>query len=377
MLRQQVIVGLLAGGALVAGFWGCSSDSAPPSNSDGGSTASSGSSSVSVVQASSSSGTPEVADTGKACSEDGDCGEEGICITSDADNGWLGGGAVNGYCTQECLVDADCPGMGSRCNQGGDDTIGHCFLGCTIGPNNTNSFDNLNSNKCHGRQYVGCRRLGDDEVCVPTCGDDSQCPDGRICGRAGACTDAEQAGAPAGTACDPDAADPECHDTCASFTSGFGMCTKRCVLGLIDGNTESLDCDGGTHSGFCSFRPNDHGAGDNAFCAPACTDHSTCPSPNFWCHSTNYTGDNGLCFGTDECPNGNECDPNSGDVCTEVNCDGDVASYCLEPDMEFGDSPCQPTNGGAGGAGGGGGAGGAGGGGGAGGTGGTAGGGGT
>ena len=169
---------LVAGAALLANFGGCSDDAEPQGAGGGTTTAvssSTASSSVVVASSSSSSGGMKTK-LGSACSADADCGDDLRCITPSSTSPVLGGGAVNGYCTKDCLTESDCPGFGSVCLTPDGGGNGECYLGCAIGPELSFIDDMLDSNKCHGREDVRCTRTNAGEYCLPTCGDDSQCP---------------------------------------------------------------------------------------------------------------------------------------------------------------------------------------------------------
>jgi hypothetical protein len=355
-MRFESVVILVAAGSTAAAFWGCGDDETGPGGSSdgGGGAASSSSTGVPIVASSSSSGGGT--SLGEACDTDSDCTAGEICVTSSQDHALFLGGPANGYCTIDCSGGAPCPGEDSICVEG------ICLLGCETGPELEFIDDPLDENKCHGREDLGCRDIGDGFVCYPICGSDSQCPVGRVCDpRLAVCVTDPTMGLPDGSACNPDANPPECEGVCVNFTSGETMCSNRCVLG---GELDSLDC-GGLTEGVCVFRPSGYGPGDQGFCSPSCEVQSDCQNPDWWCFSNTFAPQ-GFCFGTADCPNGQaDCeaaDPGTTNVCTNTI----HGPKCLDPAIPLGGA----GTGGAGGGGGGGvgGAGGAGGGGGAGGS---------
>jgi hypothetical protein len=230
----------------------------------------------------------------------------------------LGGGPANGYCTTTCSSNADCPGFGSAClaDENGDGT---CFRGCELGPALMFIDEPLDPAKCYGREDVACLPTDSGDVCIPTCGSNSQCPAGRVCDPAlRVCVTSPSMGLPTGDACDPMAADPGCAGICLTFTSPdptitVAACSSRCVAG---GELESLDC-GGLTKGLCVFRPSGAGAGDVAYCTESCTAHSNCQNPTFWCTTVGFTT-NKYCFGADECPNGQGDCTAAGTTCSNT-----------------------------------------------------------
>jgi hypothetical protein len=242
-----------------------------------------------------------------------------------------------------CMTDADCPDTGS-CVMGASGP-GDCVETCSIGPALMHINDPLDPTKCQGRNDARCSAIDAEGTvfgCLPTCGEDSQCPTGDVCDpRIAVCVPAAMVstGAPAGSACDPMATTPPCAGECVSFTGGadggaaITLCTENCVLG--GDVTTSPNC-GGDTNGICAYSPQGNGPGDFGFCASACLAQSECQIPNFWCFPiTNLTGTgkgevpNGWCFGATACPNGaSDCTADTGTTCTMTASGGPL---CLNP----------------------------------------------
>jgi Cys-rich repeat protein len=276
-----------------------SSSSSTKSTTVASTTASTTASSTSVASStamsvSSSTGMVVPVPIGATCDSDSDCGTDGRCVLPSDDDPIFGGGPAGGYCTQDCTTNADC-GAGNFClDQGGTQ---ECLLGCEIGPVLEFLDDPLDPAKCLGREDVACRSVNaTDTVCVPTCGDDSQCPAGRSCDPLSAvCVDMPNSGLPTGSACDPLGTD--CAGVCIDLGT-FAQCSTNCVLG---GDLDGSDC-GGLTEGLCIFSIAGSGAGDAAFCSPACATHAQCQMPFMSCFNIGLT--DGYCFAPDPCPNG-------------------------------------------------------------------------
>lgn len=314
-IGKSVAFWLLLGGAVTpAVFVGCSSDEG--GTGSGGSSASStsassvSSSSSAVVVSSSSTGGGTKSQLAAKCSNDADCGDDYRCIAADGNSAVLGGGAPGGYCTKDCLSDMDCPGFGSVCRKADSESTGECFLGCAIGPALQFIDDPLEDLKCRGREDLRCNSGSDADYCLPTCGDDSQCP-GRVCNQAtGACSDMQSPGSKVnGAICDADAPNQDdCIGFCQTFSNDSpSICTSPCVLG---GNIMGKDC-GGLDKGLCVYRPNGFGAGDFGRCAAACNQHSDCGNESWYCVGGSFlqfTSGNGYCFTVDSCTDNASCD---------------------------------------------------------------------
>jgi hypothetical protein len=183
--------------------------------------------------------------------------------------------------------------------------------------------------------------------------------------------DEARTGAALGASCVvDDEKTPTDEDPCKGFCLTFvdenqqptgHMCSARCSLGgdLATG----MNC-GGVMGGLCVFGPSvdDVSAevGDFAFCTGSCDAHDKCAwTDGMFCFDNGLYDQIGLgyCFGTTECPNGDECDAD--EICVQTK----YGPVCLDPDPVNETEPLFPLGEAAPGGGGGGGAGGAGGGG--------------
>lgn len=314
-------------------FWGCGDDSdtaaSSSSSSDSASSSSSGQGPGPV-----STGAGGSSMLGLACSNNSVCGDEGRCLLASDDSPIIAGGAPNGYCTKDCASDSDC-GVQGRCLIPDGASQGECYLTCSIGPELQFLDDMLDPAKCQAREEARCTVInGGADVCIPNCGRDSQCG-GRSCDpRSGACVDTPNSGKGIGEVCDDQAANEDgCAGFCQSFTGETdSICSNPCVLG---GELDGDDCNG-LANGLCVYRPSGYGPGDFGRCSKACSSHDECGNPDWWCAPNNFA-QNGYCFTTDDCPNGNEC--GADEQCTDTK----YGPKCLDFD---------PTNCGGGGAGG-------------------------
>jgi hypothetical protein len=330
---------------------GCSSepDAATGSGGSGGTGSASSTAATTGPGAPSSSSAMVDDKVGESCTQDTQCGMNGKCIKVGDNSVVLGGGPSGGYCTLDCKVDADCPGTTSICLTDQNDENGICLRGCELGPPLMGIDEELDSEKCWGREDVRCQEIANSPVCVPTCGSDSQC-EGRMCDPGlKVCVDMASTGFENGAVCNPMAMMPECAGICVSFTVEMGkppitMCSEWCVLGG-ELNT-SADC-GGLTEGVCAFLPTGNGAGDFGVCAPACSKHDDCQNPNFWCTAVNFHNANGFCFGHPPCMTQADCSAMAGEVCTDTK----FGKYCIDDGFDLGTSA--PTGGGGAGGGGG------------------------
>lgn len=226
---------------------------------------------------------------GAACSDDAECGANGLCITS----------LPAGYCSIQCNA-AECPG-GSSCWNFGDDVGAFCLKDCQ------------SSGECRqGDGYI----CDGDNTCWPDEGSTNtgDSPVGGACQTDSDCGDA-------GAFCYPAEFDGEW----TGFFEGYCMipdCSANscpggsvCVEVFADGGTACLDsCDGGAdgcNQGYGCFEP--------GLCFPSCAS-SGCP--------TNYACDaaEDVCVPSctaDSCPAGTVCrnDGTCGDPpCTPGSC---------------------------------------------------------
>lgn len=334
--RRSIRWGFFIGG--LAAFLGCDDTSG---------TGGAGSTSTSKASASSTNGVTVSTGTGKtgpglgaACQTDADCGSL-ICLKPTDDLSVFGGGPGNGYCSSTCKTDNDCDG--GVCFGTGADA--RCVESCIVGDPMLQFLDSeLDTNKCHGREDVRCQTVNNEDICVPTCRSDADCGSRKCDPRVAACVDTVNTGLPRGDACNQDSMPPDCAGVCVAFTDGPSMCSNWCTLGGVDLESEC----GGLTSGLCAFSPMGHELGDSAFCTEACTVHSDCLNPTFWCQSiggiTGMVVPNGFCFGTKDCPNGqSDCPTNPMLTCTPTK----YGPKCIDAAFPLGDA----GTGGAGGAG--------------------------
>jgi hypothetical protein len=305
----------------------------------------------------SSSGASMVANMiGAACEADADCGA-GTCIKVTDNHKVLGGGPANGYCTLECKTDADCPGVLDRCLGASNTAPGSCFKGCELGPQPMYIDEELDEDKCYGRDDVACGTVEGSDVCIPLCGVDSQCA-GRKCDpQINVCVDTPNMGLPMGAKCD------QMNDMCEAHCGGFvaddptkpvSMCAESCVFGgpLVENNMlkEQFDC-GGLEGGLCVFLAGKSGTGDVGSCTPACKAHDDCLHPTFFCTRLGPPGfyePNGFCLPPKPCIGPKDCNLNgaTGQVCAETK----YGKFCLSDKFDLGSAA--PGAGGAGGSGG-------------------------
>ncbi|WP_437752276.1 hypothetical protein [Sorangium sp. So ce1389] len=222
------------------------------------------------------------------------------------------------------------------------------MLTCTIGPALKYLNDPLDPAKCNGREDVRCATINlNANVCLPTCGDDTQCPPGRACDpRSAVCVDRASAGKPTGAPCDPAAKALECAGVCAPFDDEEGICSRRCVLGGEYAPAPTSEC-GGPENGYCIYRTTTaNGAGDEGVCAPACASQDDCPAPAHWCIAlqglTGERVENGYCLSTEACPGGQADCRNELDSCTPTK----FGPFCLPPSFPLGGAAPEEAPGG-------------------------------
>lgn len=267
-----------------------------------------------------------------ACLTDADCRSGLVCLLDTVNDPIFGGGPADGFCTSPCDEDTDCGEPDAVCLKIDPTQPGRCTLSCTLGPSITSAdgfFDPLLEGKCQGREDVRCGKAKNGVgVCLPTCGEDTQCTGGRVCDpRLAVCVDHPNDGLPTGASCTPGIDPSPCGGLCVGFDSGIGMCSSPCVLG--GEKDSSSDC-GGPERGFCFFRPQTNGVGDVGFCSPSCASQADCASPNFWCFTVPELG-RGYCFTATPCPNG-PSDCHAGTACTDT----PGGPLCLDPQYPLG-----------------------------------------
>lgn len=219
---------------------------------------------------------------GDACTEDGECGDDGVCI---GDPEFLPGG----YCSIACAADEDCGPTGACLDLGGGQAF--CFQTCEPG---------TTPRQCRAGYGCGSVGLGSPPVCVGGCTDDTDCADGSRCdptagftggggcylpdaaiGDACASTDA----CPMGGLCIDEAANGWPNGTCATLGAcdpstntgcpGDAQCIPNGGQGLcVDGCVTAADCRVGYECRGLS------GARDRLVCAPGCTADEHCSGDN-------------------------------------------------------------------------------------------------
>jgi hypothetical protein len=280
---------------------------------------------------------------GRSCEKDGHCGPGVLmkCVKSSHDEERLGieidvvGGPPGGYCTRVCEFHADCP-SDSFCRYDAELTGGVCVLGCTFGePVAMTPQDPTPEDKCRGRDELACVPMQDGfKLCLPVCGSDSECGDGRACDkRGGVCVDVPTTGAALSAKCTPGDRDA-CAGFCLAFADGgqtvTHACSSRCSFG--GALAETTNC-GGPSEGICAFAPSIDGEqaelGDMAYCTGACEQHDGCDyESGMFCMDVGVHAEygKGYCLFSDSCPNGDECE--DGEICKQTA----VGPYCLDPD---------------------------------------------
>lgn len=265
-MRARGILWLLVSAAIgAAAFAGCGSDETSPTTTSTG-TGGSGSTSTSTNTSTTTTTTTVSQTTGggasklaESCISDADCGPDLKCSLSSADDAVFGGGPAGGYCTKSCADDSECP-SGGLCLAGTENGPKECILPCSQGPELMYINDPLDDTKCHAREDLMCAPLDAQFTqggCLPTCGKDDQCDNGRVCDpRLGVCVDPAKVnkGLPAGSDCDPMADPPDCAGICLTLTGDtpdqdIHMCSSTCAIG---GELDSTDC-GGLEGGLCAY----------------------------------------------------------------------------------------------------------------------------
>jgi hypothetical protein len=349
MISRRLVVVFLGFGLCLGEVWACSSSSGTTGTATGGSggtgvAVSSSHHSSSVIATGTGGSSSNI---GIACASDADCGAGLSCIAATANDPIFLGGPANGYCSASCTTDTDCPGSGAMCYTGNNTTgPGNCVLSCTLGPKLMYLNDDISSDgKCNQRNDVRCQAINaTTDICLPTCGEDSQCPTGRVCDpQSSVCVDMAATGLPSGSVCDPTSTTAQCAGICVSFSAADGgagpaICSEYCELGGDPNSPSDTPNCGGVNVGLCAYSPTGNGAGDYGFCANACTTQDDCQLPNFWCTSVmGLTGTmgvaNGFCFGSTACPNGaSDCTSIKNATCTPTA----YGPQCLTGDFPLG-----------------------------------------
>lgn len=234
-------------------------------------------------------------DVGKRCQLDDDCATGLRCLTTDTDE-WLGGGAPNGYCSQDCFEDPTVCGAG-LCLQTSD-SAAYCVEQCELG------FPD--PSKCHGREDLSCTplRAADGSFlayCSPTCRNDADC-DGRKCDLGwGNCIDELPEGAPIGAQCeqDSDCQTSFCYPTELADGSQHAVCSGACTLGATAGCGLAQSIAEEPGQPVCLPPISGLSAGDLGLCQQSCNCNEQCLHPNAVCLI--FPDDSGAqsVFGTD------------------------------------------------------------------------------
>jgi hypothetical protein len=341
MSSRRLYLMMLGSGLVLAEPWACSSSSTPVSGTGGDLPTPNP-----IGSSSAGSGGGAPGNVGLACTADADCGTGLLCSVPSVTDSVFGGGPAGGYCSTGCAENVDCP-SDSICLTTASGP-GDCVLTCTLGPALTTLDDPLSADTCRGRADLACVGLtGGGAVCLPTCGEDSQCPASRVCDpRLSVCVTTPSTGLAAGAMCNPTAATPDCEGICVSFSgSDVTLCSEGCVLG--GDPTTSSNC-GGIDSGVCLYAPPGNGAGDYGFCSTACAKQDDCQNPAFWCDPVfGVTGvggvTNGYCSLGTPCPNGaSDCSSEATATCTETQ----YGPFCVYSQFPLGSAA--PGDGGTG-----------------------------
>ncbi len=317
---------------VVSMLYACSGDEGESSSSTNSSVGASGSggSTSSMSSAGAGVGTPSF--VGRSCEKTSHCGPavDMICIKQSDDEARLSieadlvGGPPGGYCSRGCESHSNCP-SDSYCRYDEKLDAGLCVLTCTFGdPVAESPQQPPSEDKCRGRDELACVPMQDGfTLCLPVCGHDSECGDGRRCDkRGGVCVDTPTAGESLSASCTPGT--DGCAGFCLAFTDAgktvASVCSSRCSFGGSLSST--LNC-GGPTEGLCAFAPTIDGQqaelGDMAYCAGACEQHDACDfMSGMFCLDVGVYADfgKGYCLFAGDCPNGDECA--AGEVCKQT-----------------------------------------------------------
>lgn len=349
-MRKTIKVGLVLGAIAAAAIAGCGSSSDSSGGNTGGNSSNSATSSTTkasashtAVQASTTgptsgtggSGGGSASGVGESCTQDSDCtgtSTDLTCVTADMNDPVFGGGPVNGYCTKKCSSSADCPSDAS-CLMGQSGS--YCFENCTFGVSASMSM--LDPDKCYGRADVRCQLLSDQTsaACVPSCGNDDQCPSGEYCDeQLTVCVAMPHTGDPIGAACDPTAMTDTCAGICVGFSATdmhVGLCSEECE----NGADPNESC-GGLSNGLCAYTTQNMNGdlgtlGDVGFCINSCAKGSDCDTPLLECDS--FANGGAFCIVPIPCKSDSDCGqqgafPN--EVCTQTA----MGMECIDPTFQ-------------------------------------------
>lgn len=218
------------------------------------------------------------------CETDDDCESDLICISAESGS-LVSGGPANGLCTATCDSDNPC-GAGAACITFGEtaycmpmcvptdgvvDCAGRMDAVCDLLPMNLTCTSNGDCPAGAGcLEGIGCVL----PVCLPRCGADSDCPEGRFCEpRYGECVDEEPEGSGLDELCDPDADPDECQAFCAAGETE-SRCAETCSLGAYPACGSSSE-ENGTAACLAPFLSG-AGTGDLGFCVGLCDCATDC-----------------------------------------------------------------------------------------------------
>jgi hypothetical protein len=181
-----------------------------------------------------------------------------------------------GFCSTTCASDGECTLVDptARCATllaADSGSVKICAPHCTLGDNQA----------CGGRQDLACWYVDNGagtsgaRVCMPTCNNDDQCPDGTVCdGALNLCSNLAPAGGLAlGTECDPASTTNLCAEGFCIELDGGGACTATCRRGTFP------QCGGYGEDSICGWvYPGDEAAGlaDVGMCANTCSCDAQC-----------------------------------------------------------------------------------------------------
>ena len=232
------------------------------------------------------------------CGSDDDCESDLICLAADS-NALLQGGPSNGMCTSPCDEDNPCA-LDAACIIFGED--GYCMPMCGIadgvqdcaersdavcdvlpvGVSCTSDADCGGGTVCVGTDCML-------PVCLPKCGVDSDCPDGRFCDPSyGECVDEEPVGGGLSELCDPEGDAEECQGFCAGDDE-TARCLETCAFGIFPGCGSESETSG-TAACLDPYLATVIDAeysdpGDLGLCVGLCDCNSDCPDDGMVCVS--------------------------------------------------------------------------------------------
>ncbi len=208
----------------------------------------------------------------KACTQNSECGEDGLCWTETSDV-FVPGSPAGGFCTKPCTQDSEC-GTQGLCTNVIDDKQRFCLLKCSFGTGKSDldTIDREPSTKCQGRKNSACvpvlQNAADGtqaytgfDVCIPQCSITAgKCAANRTCdtGR-GVCVESlDSTLLENGEACsyDPAITNRQCRGRCflihpSSDTTVpadrrlAGICMDPCTFGTAE------SCNAGGKVGVC------------------------------------------------------------------------------------------------------------------------------